>query len=87
MKKVFFLLARIFVFVLVFALALQNTQLATLALFFGYSWEAPLILIISAFFVLGLLLGSLLLIPYLWQQRKILLAYKKCQPNDKESNK
>lgn len=91
MKRIFFLLARISVFILLFILALQNTQRTTLVLFFDYVWEAPLILIISAFFGLGLLFGGLLLVPYLWRQRKTLRAYIKHKAKesilDKESSK
>ena len=91
MKKIFFLFARISAFILLFILALQNTQKIALVLFFDYVWEAPLILIISVFFGLGLLFGGLLLVPYLWRQRKILRTYTKHHPNeyilDKESSR
>jgi len=87
MKKIFFLLARIGVFILLFILALQNTQKITLVLFFDYVWTAPLILIISVFFGLGLLFGGLLLLPYLWRQRKTLRAYTKHKPSESISDK
>lgn len=91
MKKIFFLLVRISAFILLFILALQNTQKIALVLFFGYVWVAPLILIISVFFGFGLLLGGLLLVPYIWRQRKILRTYTKHPPNeyilDKESSR
>jgi putative membrane protein len=91
MKKIFIFFVRISAFILLFILALQNTQKVTFVLFFDYIWQAPLILILSVFFGLGLLFGGLLLVPYLWRQRKILRTYTKHHPNeyklDKESSR
>src|SRR5258705_9581781 len=47
----------VLVFVLLLVLAFANTQPATLNFLAGYSWQAPLILIGLAFFVVGLLAG------------------------------
>jgi uncharacterized integral membrane protein len=57
--KFFVWLIRVLVFVLLLVLALANTQSATLNFLAGYSWQAPLILIGLAFFVVGLLAGLL----------------------------
>ncbi len=60
---------RVLVFVLLLVLALANTQTATLNFLAGYSWQAPLILIGLAFFVVGLLAGLLSALPGLFRLR------------------
>ncbi|MCC7005781.1 MAG: DUF1049 domain-containing protein [Ottowia sp.] len=57
-------------FIVLFILALQNTQEAILALPFGYTWRAPLILIICAFFCAGIIVGFCVLLPKLWRQQR-----------------
>jgi len=54
---------RVLVFVLLLVLALANTQSTTLHFLAGYAWQAPLILIGLAFFVVGLLAGLLSAMP------------------------
>jgi lipopolysaccharide assembly protein A len=56
-------LIRVLVFVLLLVLAFANTQPATLNFLAGYAWQAPLILIGLAFFVVGLLAGLLSSMP------------------------
>jgi len=60
---------RVLVFVLLLVLALANTQPAALHFLAGYVWEAPLILIGLAFFVVGLLAGLLSALPALFRLR------------------
>ena len=60
---------RVLVFVLLLVLALANTQTATLNFLAGYSWQAPLILIGLAFFVVGLLAGLLSALPGVFRLR------------------
>jgi lipopolysaccharide assembly protein A len=60
---------RVLVFVLLLVLALANTQTATLNFLAGYSWQAPLILIGLAFFVVGLLAGLLSALPAIFRLR------------------
>ncbi|QBQ97022.1 lipopolysaccharide assembly protein LapA domain-containing protein [Paraburkholderia pallida] len=60
---------RVLVFVLLLVLALGNTDPATLHFLAGYSWQAPLILIGLAFFVVGLLAGLLSALPPLFRLR------------------
>ncbi|MBN3767188.1 LapA family protein [Burkholderia sp. Ac-20365] len=62
-------LIRVLVFVLLLVLALSNTQTATLNFLAGYSWQAPLILIGLAFFVVGLLAGLVSSLPALFRLR------------------
>ena len=60
---------RVLVFVLLLVLALANTQSTTLNFLAGYSWQAPLILIGLAFFVVGLLAGLLSALPGVFRLR------------------
>ena len=62
-------LIRVLVFVLLLVLALANTQTTTLNFLAGYSWQAPLILIGLAFFVVGLLAGLLSALPGVFRLR------------------
>jgi uncharacterized integral membrane protein len=61
-------LIRVLVFVLLLVLALA-TQTATLNFAAGYAWQAPLILIGLAFFVVGLLAGLLSALPSIFRLR------------------
>ncbi len=69
LMKFFVWLIRVLVFVLLLVLALANTQSATLNFLAGYSWQAPLILIGLAFFVVGLVAGLLSSLPSLFRLR------------------
>jgi len=60
---------RIVLFVLLFVLALRNTGDASLELFFGAVWHAPLILILLAAFGLGILAALTAVAPGLMRQR------------------
>ncbi|PXW26633.1 lipopolysaccharide assembly protein LapA domain-containing protein [Paraburkholderia caballeronis] len=60
---------RVLVFVLLLVLALANTQTATLNFLAGYAWQAPLILIGLAFFIVGLLAGLLSALPAVFRMR------------------
>jgi putative membrane protein len=58
----------IFVFLLVFAL--KNTELVTVRFFFEAAWQAPLVMIVLAFFAGGVALGALLLLGTLFGLRR-----------------
>lgn len=62
-------LIRVIVFVLLLVLALANTQDATLNFLAGYAWNAPLILIGLAFFVVGLLAALVCALPAVFRLR------------------
>ena len=51
------------IFFVLFAFALNNQEAATLHLFFGAHWQAPLVLILLCALLLGVLLGILLMLP------------------------
>jgi lipopolysaccharide assembly protein A len=50
---------RLLVFLAFFAFAAKNTEPVTLRLFFGGSWQVPLIILVFGFFAAGALLGVL----------------------------
>ena len=60
---------RLAVFLFLLFLALANTGEATLNLFLGHAWTAPLIMIGLAFFVVGGIIGVLAMLPSLMRQR------------------
>ena len=53
---------RDFIFLFLFAFALRNTDLVSVRFFFGADWQAPLIIIVLAFFAGGAELGVLSLL-------------------------
>lgn len=58
-----------FAFFTFFAFALNNQGDATVRFFFGYSWTAPMVLIVLAAFGTGLFIGILGMVPRWWGQR------------------
>jgi uncharacterized integral membrane protein len=61
---------KVLLFVVFLGFALHNSQPATLNFFFGYFWQAPLVVLMLAAFVLGALLGVLALLPILFRLRR-----------------
>jgi uncharacterized integral membrane protein len=71
----------IFVFLVVFAA--QNTEPVSLRLLPGQVWQAPLVLALLAFFVVGVILGALSLLGVIYRQRRDISRLRKetvCQP-------
>ena len=66
----FLTLSKLLAFFLLFVFALQNTQVVQLTLFSIWHWQAPLALVLFSFFVLGVALGILALLPRLWHWRR-----------------
>ena len=65
----------IFSFLLVFAL--RNTQLTTLRFILDYAWEAPLVIVLLAFFAVGAILGVLSLVGVIFRQRREIARLKR----------
>lgn len=65
-----------FLFILVFAS--KNNEVVALHFFFGWEWQAPLILLLLVFLVAGSLLGVLSCIPQLFSQRRELGKLRQC---------
>ncbi|WP_028533919.1 LapA family protein [Paludibacterium yongneupense] len=63
--------------VLLVAITVQNSQSVEFRLFFGQSWNAPLIVYLLGFFVGGILLGLLGTFSYYLRMRRELSHLKK----------
>ena len=61
---------RIALFILLLAFAARNTAPATLKFYFDLAWEAPLILLLLAFFAAGAVLGLVAALGALLRQRR-----------------
>jgi putative membrane protein len=62
LKYIAWLLKAVIFFVL-FAFALNNQAPVNLHFFFGTIWQAPMVLVVLATFVLGLFAGILVMVP------------------------
>ena len=62
--------SRVFIFLFLFAFALRNTDLVSVRFFFGADWQAPLIIIVLAFFAGGAALGVLSLLGTVFSLRR-----------------
>ena len=68
--KYFFWLIKAAIFFTLFAFALNNQQDATVHLFFGTQWRAPMVLIVLLAFAMGIVAGVLGMVPRWWKQRQ-----------------
>lgn len=62
--------SRIFIFLFLFAFAIKNTDPVSLRFFFDASWQAPLVIVVLAFFAGGAALGALSLLGTLFGLRR-----------------
>lgn len=65
----------IFSFLVVFAI--QNTAPVTLTLVLDYQWQAPLVILLLAFFAGGAILGVLSLVGPVFRQRREIARLKR----------
>jgi len=64
-------------FLLLLAFAAKNTAPVTLRFYFELAWQAPLVLLLFAFFAAGALLGVLALLGALLRQRREILRLRR----------
>lgn len=62
-------------FLIVFAI--QNTELVILRVMPGYFWEAPLVVVLLAFFAAGAVLGVLSVLGIIYRQRREIVRLKR----------
>jgi len=67
----------IFAFLVVFAIG--NTETVTLHFLFGYLWDAPLVILLLAFFAAGAVLGVLSLLGVIFRLRREVARLKRAQ--------
>jgi uncharacterized integral membrane protein len=65
------LLLKAAIFFTLFAFALNNQHEAVVHFFFGTTWQAPLVLVVLAAFILGVAIGVLGMVPRWWKQRRL----------------
>ena len=68
--KAFVWLLRAIVFFTLFAFALNNQGPASVHLFFGQEWHAPMVFIVLAAFGLGCAFGIVAMVPSWWRHRR-----------------
>ena len=61
---------RIFLLLVFFLFAQKNFEMTSLRFYFDLEWRAPLILMLLVFFVLGVILTLLAMLPRLLRQRR-----------------
>lgn len=62
--------ARLILFVLLLGFAVKNDQPVVLRYFFGYEWQASLVVVLLVFFAAGTVVGVLAVLGNLLRQRK-----------------
>ena len=62
--------SRIFIFLFLFAFAIKNTDPVSVRFFFDAAWQAPLVIVVLAFFAFGAALGALSLLGTIFGLRR-----------------
>lgn len=75
---------RIVLFLLLLGFTVRNVETVTLHYYFGYEWQAPLILIILLFFTLGVAIGVLSCLGKIFRQRRGIASFRKKYPASDE---
>ena len=68
---------RLLVILLLTAFAIRNAEIVTLKTFLGYQWQAPLVLVLLAFFVGGVIIGLLGLLGTVFRLKREITQVKK----------
>ena len=72
-------LLRVILFILLLGFAVKNDQPVVLRYFFGYEWQASLVVVLLLFFATGVGIGMLALLGNIFRQRREIAALKKMQ--------
>jgi uncharacterized integral membrane protein len=68
---------RILLFLLLLGFTVRNIETVTLHYYFGYEWNAPLVLIILLCFALGVVIGVGSCLGKIFRQRREINTYRK----------
>jgi len=70
-------LLRAVIFIVLLGFAVKNDQPVVLRYFFGYEWQASLVVILLLFFAVGMGIGVLAVLGNIYRQRREIAALKK----------
>jgi len=70
-------LLRAILFLILFGFAVKNDQPVVLRYFFGYEWQASLVLILLLFFAVGTGVGALSVLGNIFRQRREIAILKR----------
>lgn len=76
---------RLVVFLFLLAFAVKNTDPVTLRFYFELAWQAPLIVLLLAFFAGGAIFGLAAALSTLFAQRRELLTLKRTVDEQREA--
>ena len=62
---------RLFIFLSLFAFALNNEQPVVVHWYFGAQWTAPMVIVVLVAFAGGAALGVLAMVPSWWRHRRV----------------
>ena len=68
---------RLIIFAILLVFAIRNTEPTTLRFVLDYAWEAPLVIVLLAFFAAGAILGMLSLVGVIFRQRREISRLKR----------
>lgn len=68
---------RILVFLLLLGFAVKNTDTASVRYFYGYEWQAPLVLVLLVFFGAGIAVGVAACLGAIFRQRREISRLKR----------
>jgi uncharacterized integral membrane protein len=79
-------IVRLLVVLLFTAFAIKNAEIVTLKTFFGYQWQAPLVLVLLAFFVGGVAIGLLGLLGTVFRLKREISQSRRTQQREPAAN-
>lgn len=77
MMRYFSWVLRIVLFLLLLGFAVKNSEMVTLRYYLGYEWQAPLVLIILVFLLVGVVIGVAANLGFVFKQKREILGLKK----------
>ncbi len=79
-------LLRILLFVALLGFAMKNNEIVSLRYLFGYEWQAPLVIALFGFLVIGVVLGMLAMLDTVMRLRRD-LAHARAEAQSKNSER
>lgn len=79
-------LLRILLFVALLGFAMKNNEIVSLRYLFGYEWQAPLVVALFGFLVIGVVLGMLAMLDTVVRLRRE-LSHARAEAKSKQSGR